>query len=210
MQRIARSSPITAEAALIALDDLVRLEELQRTGRRVWSGDEESGRFEVVGMTAEERLRLRACQALVDRLPREGLDKRLSYPLGVLFARGEIQPRHHYVGRRYAAAFVAAIRPLTVPSILADLVGRGAVQFYRPDRSGTARAELEVAYRQAHDELASAGLRALRTVEDVAIYEEGSAVPGTPRFRALIDGLDRLDRHYDTVDRAREYPAAAG
>jgi len=201
MQRLARSSPDAAADVLAIINEAADLEFLSLFGRPIWNGDRK--RFELEPISKEERARLRFCQDYLDRLPRMGRDKRLSYPLGVMFARGEVTSRQHYVGRRYAAQFVAGVRPLTVPSILADLVGRGALQGYRPDQSGTSRPQLEIDYRSAREALGGAGLRCVRVVDQIVVYEEGSAITGTPKFRLLSDGLAALDAHYERVDEMR-------
>jgi hypothetical protein len=144
-------------------------------------------------------------------LPRQCRDKRASYPLGVLFARGVVQSADHYAGRRYAALFVAAVRPLGVPSILADIVGRGAVSSWRDATvSGQqlVRAwEMETAYRRARQELDREGIRVVRVVDEVVVYEEGMPAAGSPRLRWLLTGLRALGAHFEKVDalrRARE------
>lgn len=49
-------------------------------------------------------------------------DRRASYPLGVLLLRREISSLQHYAGRRYLGLFMAGVRGVGTPSILACLV----------------------------------------------------------------------------------------
>lgn len=184
MQRISRTSPTTATDALAMLTELAHLD----------------GRLD---LDQAARRRLRECQDFVARLPRQCRDKRVSYPLGVLYACGLVLSGDHYAGRRYAALFVAAVRPLTAPSILADIVGRGAVVGYRPDEGGIGRPQLELDYRAARRALEREGIRVVRVVDEVVVYEEGMPAANSPRMRWLESGLHALAAHFEIVDTAR-------
>lgn len=190
MQRLARTSPTAAADALSLLSELARL-----TGRCV----EE--------LTADERRQLRSHSEANDKLARQQRDRRASYPLGILYMRGLVSSASHYAGRRYAALFVAAVRPVGIPSILADLVGRGAISFYRAESAGTARADIELAYRAARAELMGEGLQVATIVDEVVVYELGTPIDRTPRFRCVERGLRRLADHFERADSVRRREA---
>lgn len=195
MQRLAKTSPSAAIDALQSLTELGRL-----TGRNFDDLPKEE--------QADIRRRLRAADDEARALAKRKSDKRASYPLGILYAKGLISGQSHYAGRRYAALFVAAVRSVGVPSILADLVGRGAVSFYRGDALASPQqlqrlADLEIDYRRAREAITAEGIRVVRIVDEVVVYEEGQPVGGTPRLRMLETGLRALAARFEIMDAAR-------
>ena len=189
MQRLSRTSLTAAGDALVTLGSLAKLETACAAHSR--------------NCRCDDCAELAKHQSTVHRLPRMARDKRLAYPLGILYARGLVLSGEHYAGRRYAALFVAAVRPLGIPSILADLAGRGAIQGYRPDLGGIGRPELQLQYRQARQVLDREGLRVVRVVDEVVIYEEGVPASASPRMRWLECGLHALADHFERADALR-------
>jgi hypothetical protein len=142
-------------------------------------------------------------------------DRRAAYPLGVLYSRRIILKGDHAAGLRYAGLFVAAVRPLTIPSLLRDLVGRGGLPLAIAVLSEEAQlergAEIRLEYLSAHEALRQRGRDVLQAVEDVCIYEHWAPVirilegRGERDQRLIGDGLGTLERHF-TAGRSR--PAA--
>lgn len=189
IQRLARTSCAAAADAIEIMTDLARLD-----------GQPDLSR--------EDTRRLRECRDFADRLPRQARDQRLSYPLGILYATRQISSGRHYAGRRYAALFVAAVRPVSVPSILADLMGHGSISGYRPDMSGTGRQQIEIDYRDARQALSREGIRVVRIVDEVVVYEDGMPASGSPRMRWLETGLGALADHFERADTIRRAAGA--
>jgi hypothetical protein len=187
MQRLSRLSPKAAVDALDVFTELARL-----TGR--CSAD----------LSNAERTKISNALDYSAKLARQQRDGRSSYPLGILYQQGAVSGREHYAGKRYAALFVAAVRQIGVPSILADLSGRGAVSFYRGSDDGSVgRPDLEIAYRQAREQITAEGIRIVRIVDEVVVYEEGQPALGSPRLRMLTTGLTKLADHFEIVDEQR-------
>lgn len=136
------------------------------------------------------------------RLTGSAEDPRASYPLGVLLARRKIMPAEHRAGRRYAALFAVAVRPARLPSILADLAGRGALASLHLD-NGLANDDMRAyrAYARALAALERCGAHVLRAVEQVVVYEEPPL--SLRRLDEVQTGLDALHRHFEEEDKAR-------
>lgn len=139
---------------------------------------------------------------------RSSTDRRASYPLGVLYARGRIWKGDHYAGRRYAALFATAVRnPLVMPSLLADLVGRGGLRPIYDCGESDAGALARADYLAAREVLDRRGLHIAQAVDDLCVYE--IAPRSEKRLAMAQDGLDALYRHFEEVDaaRAKDRPA---
>lgn len=134
------------------------------------------------------------------RLVGDADDKRASYPLGVLYARRLILSGDHYAGRRYAALFARAVRPVTVPSILANLVAGGGLVMAHllVDEMVDNGAQDRADYLSAREALDRRGTLVAQAVDDVVIYEH--APRSDRRLELIRDGLDALKHHFDQVD----------
>jgi hypothetical protein len=134
---------------------------------------------------------------------RQGQDKRSAYPLGILLLRGEITSSEHYAGCRYMALFVRAVRGIGVPSILADLAGRGSVTSFRvfsetvaPKAAETRREYLRA--RQALEDRGRYGNHHVAAVVDRwAVFEEGLPPMAMRQLLALRCGLGVLADHFN-------------
>lgn len=135
-----------------------------------------------------------------------------SCPLGVLYARRKILSGEHYAGRRYAALFVKAVRPATLPSVLANLVSGGSMPMAMALLDEVAGTETDphtgeqvpygtvarAAYLAAREALDRRGPMVAQAIDDLVIYERA---PRTQRRLEVIqDGLDALKTHFDLVD----------
>lgn len=133
-------------------------------------------------------------------------------PLGVLYARGLILSGDHYAARRYAMLFASAVRPLSMPSVLGNLVAGGGhtlAMALLDEMAGQERHPVTGAlvpigtwdreqFLDAHDVLESRGAHVVRAVEALVIYENPPR--GQRRLDAIRDGLDALKTHFDGVD----------
>ena len=127
-------------------------------------------------------------------------DRRASYPLGVLILRREISSLQHYAGRRYLGLFMAGVRGVGTPSILACLVslsrGSHGNGFDSPiaELDIKARADYLAARRlldQARDGVA-------QVADAVAIYE--FCLVDRAQLAKLRLGLDNLVEHFRSAD----------
>lgn len=130
-------------------------------------------------------------------------DKRASYPLGVLYARGLILSGDHYAGRRYAMLFFRAVQPIIAPSILGNLVAGGnlAAAMILVDDTVDHGAEARADYLDAREALGRRGASVAAAVDDVVIYEHEPRT--TRRLEAIRDGLDTLKQFFDRADELR-------
>lgn len=164
--------------------------------------------------TTELRRHRAAALGIAEDHERARNDKRASYPLGILYARHLIFSADHYAGRRYAALFTIAVRPLTIASTLARVVA-GLGGFLDPllaevgneERGARVRAEY-LAARSALSPIEA------KTVEAVCVYEDENLLRRllggkAPRaLHHLESGLDKLFRHFEAAD-ARSRAARA-
>jgi hypothetical protein len=144
-----------------------------------------------------------------------------SYPLGVLYACHKVSSGAHYAGKRYARLFSAAVRPLTIPSILGNLVASGGLVMAMGLVDEIAGTEIDpttgkiapygtaarAAYLAARRVLERRGTIVAQSVDSLVLYE--IAPRTTKRLEAIRDGLDALHRHFEEVD-ARSRAAMAG
>lgn len=144
----------------------------------------------LIGLNVEEVLKRGACK-----------DSRAAYPLGILYARHIVTGQQHYAGRRYAGLFVRAVRGISVPSILGDLIGKGALGSAHTFNETVAKdaAEIRDAYLEAREILDKAGDPAATAVDDVAVYE---IWPGRDQqVKSLRLGLNVLHAHFEDSDK---------
>lgn len=141
-----------------------------------------------------------------DELARNGAarDRRAAYPLGILYARRVITGPMHYAGGRYAGLFCRTVRGISLPSIMADLVGRGAVRAVNSEtpRDGVdtakAAADARAAYLACRRILEAAACAP--SVDHVAVYQ---LWPADSQLARLLRGLDLLRRHFEAIDSAK-------
>lgn len=142
-----------------------------------------------------------------------------AYALGVLYMHqpppGEpryITSDQHYAGWRYAAMYSRGVRPLTLPSVLGNLVAGGG---YILTMAGIDDGRIAGEERGAQDRLDyllvrkaldRAGARAAAAVDDLVVHDHG------PTTQARLDdirrGLDALHSYFEAVD-ARSRAAQA-
>lgn len=135
-------------------------------------------------------------------------DRRGSYTLGTLFARGLVDRQQHYAGNRYHGLFVRAVRGVGIPSVLGALLGgrRGPANGPELEPSAAMAGEFakqvanpaavtRQAYLDARAALETAGRRVPMAVDHVVIYDEptSSAVV----FHLMCRGLNALWRHFE-------------
>ncbi len=124
-----------------------------------------------------------------------------SYPLGVLYARRLLLSGDHYAGQRYAALFMRAVHPLTLPSVLGNLIAGGGIILAMVALDGANEekgAEDRSDYLAARKALGRSGAAEAMAVDDLVLYNHA------PRTQKRLDqirhGLDALHTHFDQVD----------
>jgi hypothetical protein len=132
-----------------------------------------------------------------------------SYPLGVLYARRLVLSGEHYAGKRYASLFVKAVRPVTLPSILANLVSAGGLPLALAlvDDAVDKGAEDRAAYLAAREVLDRRGPLVAKVIDDLVIYEVEPR--SQKRLDMIRDGLDALNRHFELVDERTQAATSA-
>jgi hypothetical protein len=133
-------------------------------------------------------------------------DKRSSYPLGILLLRHEITSGQHYAGRRYMALFVKAVRGVGIPSVLADLAGKGSlsamnVTAIMESEAVKVATDHRKAYLGAREALDASGRRSAAAVDRWAVFEEGLPPMAMVQLSALSRGLETLRVHFEESDK---------
>lgn len=133
-------------------------------------------------------------------------DRRSSYPLGILYIRGEITSGQHYAGRRYMALFVKAVRGVGIPSVLADLAGKGSLSAVSvgailESDAYKAATDNRKAYLAAREALEASGRRCAAAVDRWAVFEEGLPPVAMMGLGTLTRGLETLRVHFEESDR---------
>lgn len=137
-----------------------------------------------------------------EALTRDADDQRSGYPLGVLYARRIILQGDHWAGRRYAALYTAAVRPVAIPTILQSLFARGhtplASALLADGVDAAKGAELRAEYLAARKVLDKLGSHVAAAVDDCAVFDAMPRSPG--RIEDLKTGLDALHKHFEEAD----------
>ena len=124
-----------------------------------------------------------------------------AYPLGVLYARRLLLSGDHYAGQRYAALFVRAVHPRSIPSVLGTLVagfGFGSAMTLLDGDASERAAEQRSDYLSAHAALTNCGRACTIAVEDLVLYDHA---PLTKlQLKRIHTGLDALHQHFELVD----------
>lgn len=131
------------------------------------------------------------------------------HELGIRFARHDITGAEFGAGRRYARLFRNAVQPLTLPSILGNLVAGGshplamALLDYGADEERGAQDRAD--YLDARRALGRCGSRTAGIVDEIAVYGQANAgAKGEINHADFCRGLDALSRHFEVIDeRAR-------
>ena len=122
-----------------------------------------------------------------------------SYPLGVLYARRLILSGDHYAGQRYAMLYVRGVHPLTLPSVLGNLIGIGAA--LAPARDADHGAQDRLDYLAARHALNQCSFQAAMAVDDLVIHDHD---PTTQRrLDQIRSGLHALHAHFERVDEVK-------
>lgn len=137
-------------------------------------------------------------------------DRRASYPLGILAARGIVTGAMHFAGKKYLGLFVRATERTSGASVKSALASfdRGSSSgrvYTKPPEGflyapGEDPAEIaEHAYRAARRELFHRGQLCLSTVDNVVLHEH--ALQSEPLIRVLKIGLTILHEHFQALER---------
>jgi hypothetical protein len=147
-------------------------------------------------------------QARRARLSRGSDPKLASYALGRLYAHRIVLQGDRWAGDRYATLFTLAVRPVTIASMLGNLVAGGmlpqALALLADGASEDFAAEARSQYLAARELLTPLEARA---VDAICVYQEEGLELAILAGRAkrslehLTSGLHKLHRHFEDSDR---------
>ena len=131
-----------------------------------------------------------------------------SHSLGRLYAARVVLQGDRWAGDRYALLFTLAVRPVTIASMLGNLVASGmtsmAITALAIGAEEDVAAEARRQYLAAREVL---GPWEARAVESICVYQnemlERSILAGRAKkaLDHLTGGLDKLHRHFEEADR---------
>lgn len=130
-------------------------------------------------------------------------DRRLSYALGLLYARKHITGAQHYAGTRYAGLYLtSSYRAVRQQSVLGKMIGggNGSAQSLTSQEAETAQAEQREAYLKARKILIGQGFIVANLVDSVCVFEQ---LPLFKQIDKLCLGLSALRDYFEAEGRKR-------